>query len=95
MNPMAQQSFDSGGSSKVLKRQDSRVAQAVMAAVACGGKIGTCSTKPKKRRTSSGRSGSTSTLQGSYSTPIINNLSNSVRFEKYEMSYTKCYKSQF
>ena len=38
MNPMAQQSFDSGGSSKVLKRQDSRVAQAVMAAVACGGK---------------------------------------------------------
>ena len=66
MNPMVQQSFESA-SSKRLKRQDSRLSQAVMAAVACGGKIGACTyTCGRKRRTrsSSSNKGSTSTLQG-------------------------------
>ena len=49
MNPMVKQSLDSVGSSKRshLKRQDSRLSQAVMAAMGtmtCGGKIGNCAT---------------------------------------------------
>ena len=75
MNPMVKQSLESIGSSKRshLKRQDSRLSQAVMAAMGtmtCGGKIGNCATTcaggggGKKRKTSTQSRGSTSTLQG-------------------------------
>ena len=81
MNPMVGlpapkvESLESLGSSKRshFQRQDSRLSQAVMAAMGtmtCGGKIGNCATTcgggggGKKRKTSSQSRGSTSTLQG-------------------------------
>ena len=97
MNPMVKQSLDSVGSSKRshLKRQDSRLSQAVMAAMGtmtCGGKIGNCATtcggggggggasSGKKRKTSSQSRGSTGSGQ-------VRSRSQSVKSAPYGARY--------
>ena len=93
MNPMVKQSLESIGSSKRshLKRQDSRLSQAVMAAMGtmtCGGKIGNCATtcggggasSGKKRKTSSQSRGSTGSGQ-------VRSRSQSVKSAPYGARY--------
>ena len=95
MNPMVKQSLESVGSSKRshLKRQDSRLSQAVMAAMGtmtCGGKIGNCATtcggggggasSGKKRKTSSQSRGSTGSGQ-------VRSRSQSVKSAPYGARY--------